>query len=176
MDWLFPFAVMVSLVLCFMGLGLPVAFAFFATNIIGLYLFFGGSVGVAQMIANFSDAVATYALTPLPLFLIMGSLFFRSGLGNGVIHALDLCIGGLRARLSYVVLAAGAVFSALSGSSIANTGMMGALMVPEMLKRGYKPRMAFDRGVERQQVGLVCNTTDYVDHTGYLFVGPLHHP
>ncbi|WP_048645398.1 TRAP transporter large permease [Nitratireductor soli] len=143
MDWLFPFAVMVSLVLCLMGLGLPVAFAFFATNIAGLYLFFGGSVGVAQMIANFSDAVATYALTPLPLFLVMGSLFFRSGLGDGVIRALDLCIGGLRARLSYVVLAAGAVFSALSGSSIANTGMMGALMVPEMLKRGYKPRMAF---------------------------------
>ncbi|MEX6507837.1 TRAP transporter large permease subunit [Jiella sp. M17.18] len=143
MDWLFPFALMVGLILFFMGVGLPVAFAFFITNIVGLYLFFGGSAGVTQMISNFSDAIATYSLAPLPLFLIMGSLFFRSGLGDGVMHALDLCIGNLRARLSYVVLAAGAVFSALSGSSLANTGMMGSLMVPEMLKRGYKPKMAY---------------------------------
>ena len=142
-DWLFPFALMVGLILFFMGIGLPVAFAFFVTNIAGLYLFFGGSVGVDQMISNFSEAVGTYALAPLPLFLIMGSLFFRSGLGDGVMHALDLCIGSLKARLSYVVLAAGAVFAALSGSSLANTGMMGSLMVPEMLKRGYKPKMAF---------------------------------
>ena len=143
MDWLFPFALMVGLILFFMGLGLPVAFAFFLVNIIGLFLFFGGSAGVTQMIANFSDAIASYSLAPLPLFLIMGSLFFRSGLGDGVMHALDLCIGNLRARLSYVVLAGGAVFSALSGSSLANTGMMGSLMVPEMLKRNYKPKMAY---------------------------------
>lgn len=143
MDWATPFALMVGLVLVLMGVGLPVAFAFFLTNIVGLYMFFGGSLGVVQMVSNLSDAISAYALTPLPLFLIMGSLFFRSGLGDGVMRALDLCIGNLRARLSYVVLAAGAVFSSLSGSSLANTGMMGSLMVPEMLRRNYKPHMAF---------------------------------
>lgn len=143
MDWGTPFALMIGLILFLMGVGLPVAFAFFLTNIVGLYLFFGGSLGVTQMIANLSDAISTYALAPLPLFLVMGSLFFRSGLGEGVMRAVDLCIGNLRARLSYVVLAAGAVFSSLSGSSLANTGMMGSLMVPEMLARNYKPHMAF---------------------------------
>jgi tripartite ATP-independent transporter DctM subunit len=143
MDWLFPFVVLVGTILTTMGLGLPVAFAFFVTNVIGLFLFFGGSVGVTQMVANFSDAVSTYALAPLPMFLIMGSLFFRSGLGEKVIYAIDLCIGNLRGRLAYVVLGAGTVFSALSGSSLANTGMMGSLMVPEMLRRNYKPFMAF---------------------------------
>ncbi|MER8553942.1 TRAP transporter large permease subunit [Mesorhizobium sp. M1217] len=143
MAWLYPFAVLVGTILVLMGLGLPVAFAFFVTNVIGLYLFFGGSIGVTQMVANFSDAVSTYALAPLPMFLVMGSLFFRSGLGEKVIYALDLCIGNLRGRLAYVVLAAGTIFSALSGSSLANTGMMGSLMVPEMLKRGYKPHMAY---------------------------------
>ena len=143
MPWEFAFAFLVGSILVLMGLGLPVAFAFFAANIVGLYVFFGGAVGVTQMVSNLSEAVSTYALTPLPLFLIMGSLFFRSGLGDGVFRALDLCIGNLKARLSYVVLAAGAIFGALSGSSLANTGMMGSLMVPEMLKRNYKPHMAF---------------------------------
>lgn len=143
MNWLFPFAFLIGSILVFMGLGLPVAFAFFVTNIIGLFLFFGGSAGVTQMVANFSDAVATYSLAPLPIFLVMGSLYFRSGLGEKVIHALDLVIGNLRGRLSYVVLCAGAVFAALSGSSLANAGMMGSLMAPEMLRRNYKPHMAY---------------------------------
>jgi tripartite ATP-independent transporter DctM subunit len=143
MDWLYAFAILISSILVLMGLGLPVAFAFFATNIAGLFLFFGGARGVTQMVANFSDAVSTYSLAPLPMFLVMGSLFFRSGLGEKVIHALDLCVGNLRGRLSYVTLGSGAIFAALSGSSLANTGMMGSLMAPEMLKRKYKPYMAY---------------------------------
>lgn len=143
MDWALALAVMVGLILTLMGVGVPVAFAFFATNIVCLYLFMGGSVGVVQMVTNFGDAVALHALTPMPLFLIMGSLFFRSGLGDGVFKAIDLCIGNLRARLSYLVVLAGAVFASLSGSSLANTGMMGSSMVPEMLRRGYKPHMVY---------------------------------
>ena len=143
MDWFYPFAFLIGSILTFMGLGLPVAFAFFITNIMGVFLFFGGARGVTQMVANFSDAVSTYALAPLPMFLVMGSLYFRSGLGSKVIVALDLLIGNLRGRLSYVVLSAGAVFAALSGSSLANAGMMGSLMAPEMLRRNYKPKMAF---------------------------------
>jgi tripartite ATP-independent transporter DctM subunit len=141
MTWPIALAVMIGLILTLMGVGVPVAFAFFATNIVCLYLFMGGPVGVAQMVTNFGDAVSMHALTPMPLFLIMGSLFFRSGLGDGVFKAIDLCIGNLRARLSYLVVLAGAVFASLSGSSLANTGMMGTTMVPEMLRRGYKPHM-----------------------------------
>ena len=143
MAWQAPLALMVGLVLVTMGIGLPVAFAFFLTNIVCIYLYFGGATGVAQMVSNFPSAVAVYGLTPMPLFLIMGSLFFRSGLAEGVIKALDLCIGNLRARLSYLVVLAGAVFGSLSGSSLANTAMMGTTMVPQMLRLGYRPHMAF---------------------------------
>lgn len=143
MEWPLALGLMLGLILALMGVGVPVAFAFFSTNIVCLYLFMGGAVGVTQMVANFGDAVSLYALTPLPLFLIMGSLFFRSGLGDGVFRAIDLWIGKVRARLSYLVVLAGAVFASLSGSSLANTGMMGSAMVPEMLRRGYRPHMAY---------------------------------
>lgn len=143
MDWALALSVMIGLILALMGVGVPVAFAFFATNIVCLYLYMGGPVGVTQMVTNFGDAVSIHALTPMPLFLIMGSLFFRSGLGEGVFRAIDLCIGNLRARLSYLVVLAGAVFASLSGSSLANTGMMGTAMVPEMLRRGYRPHMVY---------------------------------
>ena len=143
MEWHVVLAIMIGVLLVLMGIGMPVAMAFFATNIVCIFLFMGGSVGITQMVANFGDAVSLYALTPMPLFLIMGSLFFRSGLGENVFRAIDMCIGNLRARLAYLTVLAGAVFASLSGSSLANTGMMGSTMVPTMLGRGYKPHMAY---------------------------------
>ena len=143
MDWQVSLAIMLGVLLALMGLGTPVALAFFATNIVCIFLFMGGSVGVTQMVTNFGDAVSIYALTPMPLFLIMGSLFFRSGLGENVFRAIDMCIGNLRARLAYLTVLSGAVFASLSGSSLANTGMMGSTMVPAMLARGYRPHMAY---------------------------------
>ena len=143
MDWLYPFAILIGTIITLMGRGLPVAFAFFATNILGLLLFFGGQRGITQMVSNFSEAVGTYALAPLPMFLVMGSLYFRSGLGERVIHALDIAVGNLRGRLSYVVLMAGAIFAALSGSSLANAGMMSSLMAPEMARLRSSSENAF---------------------------------
>lgn len=143
MEWHAVLAIMLGTLLVLMGVGMPVAMAFFATNIVCIFLFMGGSVGITQMVSNFGDAVSIYALTPMPLFLIMGSLFFRSGLGENVFRAIDMCIGNLRARLAYLTVLAGAVFASLSGSSLANTGMMGSTMVPAMMQRGYKPHMAY---------------------------------
>ena len=45
-------------------------------------------------------------------------------------------------RLSVVAVVAGTVFSAISGSTIATTALLGSLMLPEMLRRGYHPSMA----------------------------------
>jgi tripartite ATP-independent transporter DctM subunit len=72
----------------------------------------------------------------------MGELFFHSGLASRVFDALDVLFGRLHGRLCYLTIAGGTLFASLSGSSIANTAMLGSLMVPEMMKRGYKRHMA----------------------------------
>lgn len=68
----------------------------------------------------------------------MGAIFFRSGMAGSMLGAIDACFTRVRGRLAYISVVASTLFAAASGSSIANTGMMGSLMVPEMLKRGYK--------------------------------------
>jgi tripartite ATP-independent transporter DctM subunit len=142
MEWYWVAAIMIGTVLGLMAVGIPIAFGFFATNVIGTYLFMGGNVGMVQMMANMAVSVSSFSLVPVPLFLLMGSLFFRSGLASRVLDALDMCFGAIPGRLSYVTVTSGTIFAALSGSSMANTGMMGTLMVPEMLRRGYKKHMA----------------------------------
>ncbi|WP_335339539.1 TRAP transporter large permease subunit [Falsihalocynthiibacter arcticus] len=142
MDWTTSIAILIGGLIFSMGIGLPVALGFFLINVIGVFLFMGGARGIDQMISNATMAVSTYALAPVPLFLVMGSLFFHSGLARRVLDAIDVLIGRLPARLSYLTITSGTVFAALSGSSLANTGMLGTLMVPEMMKRGYKKHMA----------------------------------
>ena len=94
------------------------------------------------LVSNAVDSVAMFALIPVPLFIIMGELFFHTGLAVRVFDALDRCFGRLPGRLSYITVAGGTIFATLSGSTMANTAMMGSLMVPEMTKRGYKSHMS----------------------------------
>ncbi|WP_116083540.1 TRAP transporter large permease subunit [Tropicimonas sp. IMCC34011] len=141
-DWTISIAILIGGLLLSMGIGLPVALGFFAVNIAGVFLFMGGSRGIDQMLANATTAASTYSLAPVPLFLVMGSLFFHSGLARRVLDGIDALLGRLPARLSYLTLTSGTAFAALSGSSLANTGMLGSLMVPEMTKRGYKKHMS----------------------------------
>jgi tripartite ATP-independent transporter DctM subunit len=141
MPWYGAAGLMVGGLLVLMVMGMPVAIAFLAINIIGVYVFMGGMVGIDQLVANATTSVTSFALVPVPLFLIMGELLFHTGLALRVFNALDKCLGGIRGRLSYLTVAGGTIFATLSGSSMANTALLGTTMMPDMIKRGYKPYM-----------------------------------
>ena len=142
MEWYEAGALMLGMVLVLMALGLPVALAFMAANMVGVFVFMGGFIGIEQLIDNTSDSLSIFLLVTVPLFIMMGNIFFHTGLATPVFDALDALFGRIPGRLSYVTVAGGTVFAALSGSSIANTAMMGSLMVPEMNERGYKRHMS----------------------------------
>jgi len=123
-------------------LGLPVAFSFLAINLLGAGLFLGGAPGLVQLARNCVDSVANFSLTPIPLFVLMGEVLFHTGLAVKVIDAVERLITRVPGRLAVVAIVAGTIFSAVSGSTIAITAMLGSLMVPLMMERGYHPVMA----------------------------------
>ena len=123
-------------------LGLPVAFTFLAINIAGAILFLGGEAGLTQLARNSVGSVASFSLTPIPLFILMGEVLFHTGLAVKVIDGVERLIRQVPGRLAVVAVVAGTVFSAISGSTIATTAMLGSLMMPVMLARGYHPTMA----------------------------------
>ena len=129
-----------STVLLFMGL--PVAFSFLVINLLGAWLFLGGEAGLTQLVRNSVGSVATFSLTPIPLFILMGEVLFHTGLAVKVIDGVERLIRQVPGRLAVVAVVAGTVFSAISGSTIATTAMLGSLMLPVMLQRGYHPTMA----------------------------------
>ena len=123
-------------------LGLPVAFSFLVINLLGAWLFLGGEAGLVQLARNSVGSVASFSLTPIPLFILMGEVLFHTGLAVKVIDGVERLIRQLPGRLAVVAVVAGTVFSAISGSTIATTAMLGSLMLPVMLARGYHPTMA----------------------------------
>src|SRR3954463_10471226 len=123
-------------------LGLPVAFSFLVINLLGAWLFLGGEVGLVQLARNSVGSVASFSLTPIPLFVLMGEVLFHTGLAVKVIDGVERLIAQVPGRLAVVAVVAGTIFSAISGSTIATTAMLGSLMVPVMLARGYHPTMA----------------------------------
>src|SRR6188508_3295274 len=129
-----------STVLLFMGL--PVAFSFLVINLLGAWLFLGGEAGLTQIVRNSVISVASFSLTPIPLFILMGEILFHTGLAIKVIDGVERLIRQVPGRLAVVAVVAGTVFSAISGSTIATTAMLGSLMLPVMLARGYHPTMA----------------------------------
>src|SRR5438552_2100329 len=123
-------------------LGLPVAFSFLVINLAGALLFLGGEAGLTQLARNSVVSVASFSLTPIPLFILMGEVLFHTGLAVKVIDGVERLVRQVPGRLAVVAVVAGTVFSAISGSTIATTAMLGSLMLPVMLARGYHPTMA----------------------------------
>ncbi|WP_298816435.1 TRAP transporter large permease subunit [uncultured Roseibium sp.] len=142
MEWYEALALLIGVIVFLMAMGMPVALAFLAANIIGAWVFMGGERGIGQLLNNGLGSLTKFALVPIPLFLLMGEIFFHTGLGGRMFNAIDRLLGRLSGRLSYVTVLGGTAFSTLSGSSMGSTALLGSLMVPEMNRRGYKPHMS----------------------------------
>ena len=142
MDWAGVLILMLGALCVLLMLGLPVAFAFIAVNIGGAFFILGGENGLIQMTRNAASSLTNFQLAPIPLFILMGEILFHSGIAYRAIDAIERVITRLPGRMALVSVAGGTVFSALSGSTIANTAMLGSTLLPDMLKRGYHPSMA----------------------------------
>ncbi|MDP5365641.1 MAG: TRAP transporter large permease subunit [Paracoccaceae bacterium] len=142
MEWYEALGLLLGSILALMAIGMPVALAFLAANIVGAWVFMGGERGIGALLNNGLGSLTSFALVPIPLFLLMGEIFFHTGLGGRMFNAIDKLLGKLPGRLSYVTVLGGTGFSTLSGSSMGSTALLGSLMVPEMNRRGYKKHMS----------------------------------
>ena len=138
MDWLLTLIIILGSLFLIIFTRIPVAFAFLALNLVGMYLLFGGINGLHQLVMSMSTSIGTFTLVPIPLFILMGEVLFHSGMGTKCINVLDQWMGNLPGRLGLITVGASIIFSAMSGSSSGTIAMLGSTMTPEMDRRGYK--------------------------------------
>jgi tripartite ATP-independent transporter DctM subunit len=141
-EWYYALVLLLGLTIGFMFLRVPVAFAFFAANIVGAAIFMGGTAGLAQMPRNVLEALSMFSLAPITMFVLMGEILYHTGLAIRAIDAVEKLIARVPGRLSIVTVVSGTIFASLSGSSMANTALLGTTMMPEMEARGYHRQMS----------------------------------
>jgi tripartite ATP-independent transporter DctM subunit len=142
MGWVAASSLLFGALVVLMVFGMPVAVAFLAVNVVSALVFLGGEPGLMQLARNSVQSITSFSLTPIPFFVLMGEVLFHTGIAMKAIDAVALLIRRVPGRLSVIAIVAGTIFSAISGSTIATTAMLGSLMLPTMLARGYEPRMA----------------------------------
>jgi tripartite ATP-independent transporter DctM subunit len=142
LEWQLVVLLVIGSLLIMMATGLPVAFCFMLVNIVGVFLFWGGQIGLEQLIVSASGSVTVFSLLPIPLFVLMGEVMFHSGLAPNMMDSLEKWLGHLPGRLSILAVGSGTLLASLSGSSLGTTALLGTLLVPEMEKRGYQKLMS----------------------------------
>jgi tripartite ATP-independent transporter DctM subunit len=143
MGWAITGLVLISVLIGVLLLGLPVSFTFLAVVFAGNVLVMGPVNGPSQFVLSFYQAVANFNLAPIPLFILTGDILYRSGLAVRAINAIAMLLGSIPARLSFLAVAGGALFGAISGSTMASTAVHCSMLLPEMRKQGYKGQMSY---------------------------------
>jgi tripartite ATP-independent transporter DctM subunit len=142
LGWEAILILVVGLLIFLMATGFPIAFCFITVNIVGVYLFWGGQVGIEQLAISMHGSLASFVLLPLPLFILMGELIAESGFAADMLDAVDQWLGRLPGRLSFVSVAGGVLIATLTGTNIASISLLGDVLLPEMKKRGYRNPMS----------------------------------
>lgn len=141
MEWYTSFLLLMGSFFLLIILGVPVVFAFFATNVVFLKVFMGDA-GLELMIDSIYGSLSVFVLLPITLFILMGEVLFRSGIALQMVDALDKWLGNLPGRLALLSVASGALLATLSGASIGTTAMLASTLSPTMEARGYKKTMS----------------------------------
>lgn len=136
MDWLVPIILIVGGLLAVMAVSTPIAFAFLFVSLSGALLLQGWGA-LPQIVLSVVTTINSFSVVAIPLFVLMGVVLWHSRLGEEAFEALDNCMGRIPARLSFLTIGSGGLFSALSGSTMANTAMLGTMLYPDLKRRGY---------------------------------------
>lgn len=142
MEWYMVMLLILGPLLLLMAMGLPVAFAFLSVNIVGAYILMGGASGFSQVVLNTVDALTSFTLVPIALFMIMGEVMFQSRIAVDLMDTLDKWFGKVRGRLALMAVGGGVLFSTLTGNSMGSIALLGSSLTPEMENRGYKKPMS----------------------------------
>ena len=159
MEWWLVLIIMFGGLFVLLSSGMPVAFCFLLLSLIGSAIYLGGEAGLRQLIFNSMGSIMVFTLLPVPLFMLMGEVMFRTRLGLLAIETVDELLGRLPGRLSLLSIGSGAIIGALCGSALASTALLGKLLVPEMRERGYSKFMSLGPIITAGSLAMVIPPT-----------------
>ena len=136
-----------------LALGVPVAIAIAAASIAGIALFTPlPLLLVAQKLMNSIDS---FPLMAIPFFILAGNLMEAAGISARLVEFAKSVVGGVRGGLACSCVLTCMIFAAVSGSSVATTFAIGAIIIPAMARHGYPVPFAAALQATSAELGVI---------------------
>ena len=127
------------MLLVLLAIGLPVGFALGSGGLVGMLLFMGGGEGTLNQIPLLAyKSLDDFVLCAVPLYVLMSQILLEGKVGNDLFELGNKWLRHLPGGLGAATIVACGIFAAITGSSAACAVTIGAIAIPEMLKRNYE--------------------------------------
>ncbi|MDO4231036.1 MAG: TRAP transporter large permease subunit [Lautropia sp.] len=124
-----------------MSLGMPIAFALIVCGI--CLMIYQGNFDAQILAQNLLEGTNNYPLMAVPFFMLAGELMNAGGMSHRIIAMAQALVGHIRGGLGYVTIIGAIVMASISGSAVADSAALAAVLIPLMRKSGYNiPRSA----------------------------------
>jgi C4-dicarboxylate transporter DctM subunit len=128
-------------------LNVPIAFSLFISSAVALWY---QGIPLMVMIQRAVTAADSFILIAIPFFMLAGNLMGGGGITRGLIGFATAAVGWIRGGLAHVTVISSMIISGITGSSVADASAIGTIMIPSMIKAGYRKEFA---------TGLVASAT-----------------
>jgi len=122
--------------------GLPIGVGMALVGFLGFAYLVGWEAALGILKTVPYSTFASYDLSVIPLFILMGAFAFKSGMSEDIFAAIYKWVGHFRGGVAHATIIACACFAAISGSSLATAATLGAVALPEMRKYKYDDGLA----------------------------------
>ncbi|MDP2065092.1 MAG: TRAP transporter large permease [Burkholderiaceae bacterium] len=142
---------LITMVLCF-ALTISVAVS------IGLAAILGIQVANAHMLISVKEmfnAINKFPLAAIPFFILAGSIMERGGISRRLVEFAKSVVGGVQGGLPMTCVLTCMIFAAVSGSSVATTFAVGAILIPALVKHGYPITYAAALQATSAELGVI---------------------
>ncbi len=121
---------------------MPVAYVMALVGWVGFSMVTSWKAGLTILARNIWETFASYGLTTIPLFVLMGQIAFASGINKRLYETAYKFLGAIRGGLAIATVSACTAFGAICGSSPATAATMATVGLPEMKRYGYESDLA----------------------------------
>ncbi|SEM28539.1 TRAP transporter, DctM subunit [Roseovarius azorensis] len=145
-------ALALSLAIFFLA-GVPIAVAIGLASVIGIEV--QGRLPMLLVAQRMFTGLDSYPLMAIPLFILAGNLMSAGGISHRLVELAKSIVGGIQGGLAASCVLTCMMFASVSGSSVATTFAIGAILIPAMVRHGYPKPMAASVQASSAELGVL---------------------
>jgi C4-dicarboxylate transporter, DctM subunit len=144
-------AMIISMVLCF-ALTISVAVSIGLSSILGIHL---SNANMLISVKEMFSSINKFPLAAIPFFILAGNIMETGGISRRLVEFAKSIVGGVQGGLPMTCVLTCMIFAAVSGSSVATTFAIGAILIPALIKHGYPTPYAAALQATSAELGVI---------------------